>query len=375
MSPHAGADNRDLADLVLVFEAGSPFLGQRSQHGQGGLEFVGQHRKADGRSSVAAHVLDDHIDHDVAVGDGGEDAMADTGAVGDANEGDPGLVLEQGGPADDHLAHPVGLGNDPRPLGVTEAAAHHDRHVELPAKLDAARVHDAGAEASQLQHLVVADGVHLAGFGHDARVGGVDAIDVGVDLAIDVGQDSNPACLRGRIGILPHVAGVVFHHGGEGDGGGIGAAPAQGGDVEVLIDALEAGHDDDLSLVEGLAHPGGGDALDACLGVGAVGDDADLGAGKADGLLAQGLDGHGQESDGDLLAGGQEHVHLAGRRVLGDLAGQLDQLVGGVAAGADDDDDLMAFAFGADGPAGRRHDALRGRHAGAAEFLHDQTHR
>ena len=52
--------------------------------------------------------------------------------------------------------------------------------------------------------------------------------------------------------------------------------------------------------------------------------------------------------------------------------GQLDQLVGGVAAGADDDDDLVAGLLGADGPAGRRHDALRRRHAGAAEFLHDQ---
>ena len=48
-------------------------------------------------------------------------------------------------------------------------------------------------------------------------------------------------------------------------------------------------------------------------------------------VLAEGLDGHGHQGDGDLLAGGQEHVHFAGRRLLGDLAGQFDQLVGGVA--------------------------------------------
>ena len=59
------------------------------------------------------------------------------------------------------------------------------RHVELLGELDAARVHDAGADAGQLQHLVVADGVDLAGLGHDARVGGVDAVDVGVDFAVD----------------------------------------------------------------------------------------------------------------------------------------------------------------------------------------------
>ena len=57
-----------------------------------------------------------------------------------------------------------------------------------------------------------------------------------------------------------------------------------------------------------------------------------------------------------------------------DLAGQVDQLVGGVAAGADDDDDLVAGLPGADGPAGGRHDALGRGHAGAAEFLHDQGH-
>ena len=54
--------------------------------------------------------------------------------------------------------------------------------------------------------------------------------------------------------------------------------------------------------------------------------------------------------------------------------GQLDQLVGGVAAGADDDDDLVAGLLGADGPPGRVHDPLRRRDAGAAEFLHDQRH-
>ena len=86
------------------------------------------------------------------------------------------------------------------------------------------------------------------------------------------------------------------------------------------------------------------------------------------------LDRHGHQRDGDLLAGGQEHVHFAGRRLLGDLAGQVDQLVGGVAAGADDDDDLVAGLFGANGPPGRGHDPLRRRHAGAAEFLHDQCH-
>ena len=86
------------------------------------------------------------------------------------------------------------------------------------------------------------------------------------------------------------------------------------------------------------------------------------------------LDRHGHEGDGDLLAGRQQHVHLAGRRMLADLAGQGDELIGGVAAGADDDDDLAARLLRPNGPPGRPHDPLRRRHTAAAEFLHDQTH-
>ena len=112
-----------------------------------------------------------------------------------------------------------------------------------------------GAEAGQLEHLVVADPVDLARLGDDPRVGRVDAVDVGVDLA-----------------------GVGPEHGGQGHGGRVGAAAAQRRDVVVLVDPLEAGDDDDLALVERLDHPLGRDVADARLGVEAVGDDADLGA-------------------------------------------------------------------------------------------------
>jgi len=82
--------------------------------------------------------------------------------------------------------HPVGLGHDPCAFHVAERGSYLQRHVELPGKLDAARVHDPRADAGQFQHLVVADGVQLARFGDDARVGGVDAVNVGVDFAADL---------------------------------------------------------------------------------------------------------------------------------------------------------------------------------------------
>ncbi len=95
----------------------------------------------------------------------------------------------------------------------------------------------------------------------------------------------------------------MLHDRGQGDGGGVRAAAAERGDVVVLVDALEAGDDDDLAVSKGLVQPLRGDVLDAGLGVKAVGDDADLGPGEADGRLAERLDRHRHERDGDLLAG------------------------------------------------------------------------
>ncbi len=124
--------------------------------------------------------------------------------------------------------------------------------------------------------------------GHDARVGGVDAVDVGVDLA-DVGADA----------------------GGHRDRRGVGAAAAERGDRAVGRDALEAGDDDDLALRERLANAVGTHLGDLGLAVHRVGHDADLRAGERDRVLALGDDRHREQRDRDLLAGGQQHVHLA----------------------------------------------------------------
>jgi len=94
----------------------------------------------------------------------------------------------------------------------------------------------------------------------------------------------------------------VLHGRRESDGGRIGAAAAEGGDVGVFVNALKSGHDDDLTVGQRLAHPGGGNAFDAGLGVRTVGDDADLGASETDGALAERLDGHRHEGDGNLFA-------------------------------------------------------------------------
>ena len=44
-------------------------------------------------------------------------------------------------------------------------------------------MHDARAHAGEFQHLVVTDRIHLARFGYEPRIGRINAIHVGINLA------------------------------------------------------------------------------------------------------------------------------------------------------------------------------------------------
>ena len=181
-----------------------------------------------GRAAMA-HVLDDHVHDDAAVGQRGEDRVGDAGAIGDLDEGDLGDVPVLGDPP-----HLVALLHERVLLdegagGVLERAEDLDDDVVHPAELDGAHLHHLGALVGELEHLLVADDGELAGLGNEARIGRVDALHVRVDLAA-----------------------VGAQGGGEGDGGGVGAAATQGRGLRQLerhrAQALEAGHDDDLAV-------------------------------------------------------------------------------------------------------------------------------
>src|SRR5690606_18880769 len=136
--------------------------------------------------------------------------------------------------------------------------AYVNRQVEAASVLDATQVEDLRAAGRHLHHLVVRDARDAAGRGHDARIGREDAVDVGVDLA-HVGPERR----RQR------------------DRGGVGTTAAERGDVlGVLRDTLEARHDRDVALVDGLLDPTGRHVDDARLAVGRIGDHASLRAGE-----------------------------------------------------------------------------------------------
>ena len=192
--------------------------------------------------------------------------------------------------------------------------------------------------------------MQLARSRDDARVGGVDALDVGVDLAgirAERGRD------RGR--------------------GEIGAAAAEGRHLVGRRDALEPGHEHDLAVVERLVDAARAHLDDLRLPVHRVGDDPGLGAGERDRLVPEVEDRHRRERAGDALADRDEHVELARVRLVGDLARQVEELVRRVAHRGEDTDDAVAPLAGGDEPAGDALELLGVAHRGAAELHHDRA--
>src|SRR5213594_3780438 len=62
-----------------------------------------------------------------------------------------------------------------------ERGAHVDRDAVFLGELHGPGLEHPRAEARQLEHLVVGDARQLPGVGDDVRVGGIHAVDVGVD--------------------------------------------------------------------------------------------------------------------------------------------------------------------------------------------------
>ena len=211
-----------------------------------------------------------------------------------------------------------------------------DGHLEAARVLDAPQVEDLGAAGGHLEHLVVGDAVDLVRRGDDARVGGEDPVDVGVDLA--------------------HVG---FEGRGQRDGGRVRPAAAEGGDLlGSLADALEAGDDHDVLLAERLGDAAGRDVDDLGLAVGGVGDDPGLAPREGAHAVTEVGDGHRDERHRDALPRRQQHVHLTRGRDGADLLGEVEQLVGAVTHGRDDDADVVAGLLGLDDAVRHSLDAL-----------------
>ena len=274
----------------------------------------------------------------------------DAGAVGDVTEGEGGDITVEGDGADAVFGfHLDLLADDGAGCAVGgEGRGDDDGDVVEQAEFDGAGVHDAGALCGGFEHFFGGDVGEASGVGFDAGVGGVDAFDIGVDLDL-----------------------LGFERCAECDGGGVGAAATEGGEVGCGAGALEAGDDHDVAFGEFALDALGVDVADAGASVGVVGEDAGLGAGEGDCAVSKLADGHGEQRAADDFAGGEQHIHFAAGRAGADLGGEGDEFVGGFAHGGDDDGDGLALGGAAGDAGGDGLEALDGADAGAAVFLDD----
>ena len=167
------------------------------------------------------------------------------------------------------------------------------RHREIFGKFDRANFQDLRADARQLDHLVVGNPRQLSRLRTNSRISRKYTFDIGVNFARRGVEKS-----RQR-----HRAGVR-------------AAASESGDIVIFVDALKAGDDDDIALVQRLHDLGRIDAQDARLAVSVVGLDTHLMAQVRARRLTELLERERQQGDGNLLAGGEQHVFLT---LVGDL--------------------------------------------------------
>ncbi len=205
-------------------------------------------------------------------------------------------------------------------LARLEGRQDAQRHLVLLRELDRADLQHLRTEARHFEHFLEGDDIEAPRLRLDSRIGRVDAVDVGEDLAF-----------------------VGLERGGERDAGRVRTAAAEGRDVVVLVDALEAGNDDDATVIQVVDDLLVVDGLDPRLVVRAVGDDLDLAAGIRARRIAALLERHRQQRDRDLLAGGQQHVEFAAAGFGVDLLREFDQAVGFAAHRRDDDDHVVAL--------------------------------
>ncbi len=228
---HADTDRADLhyvgvrhdrfkADRLLGFLELGYGVGER-----GGWHGEGQRARLAGPGAA----LDDHVDVDVRLGEWREDRRHGAGAVREAGQGNPRLVLVMRDAGDELLFHVQFLdfvvADDQRSGPVLEGGEDLERHVVAHCEPDRAGLQDLGADRCELEHFLVGDGLELPRARDDARVGGEDALDVGVNIA-SVGLD------RDR----------------EGDGRGVRAAATERREIPFRGDALEAGDHRDSAL-------------------------------------------------------------------------------------------------------------------------------
>ncbi len=349
---HSDADNGELCDAVLGMEcAGADFFDDGLEGGLGLWKFVFGQGEGDVCGALNADILDDHVDDHSRRGQRRKNAGGRSGLVGDMGDGDFGLVFFNAHAPYHDGFHAFGFFFHNGSWVVVKAGAHLEGDAEFFREFHRAALHDLGAAGGHFEHFVVGYFLDFGGVFDNPRIAGVDAVDIGENLAE-----------------------VRLDGGGDGNGGEVGPAAAEGGDGPLGGFALKPGDDDDVAFFESFEHAFRRNRGDFRLRVRLARDDARLGAREGDGFFAEARDGHRSEGDGGLFSGGQEDVHFTLARIGGDVPGQFDEVVGDAAHRGNNHDDLVALGLGFNDAARHVENAFGITDGSAAKFLDDECH-
>ncbi len=224
-------------------------------------------------------------------------------------------------------------------------------HAFLHRQADRARLQHLRPDRGQFEHFLVGDFLQFSRARHDPRVGGVDTIDIGVD-----------------------VAAIGLHRRRDRHRRGVRSTAPERGDAGVVIDALKTGDDRDFARRETRVERGGVDSLDPRRGVRIARRDRELPAEPAPRRDARRLQRDREQAAGDLLAGRDDDVILGRIIERRRLAAEADQPVGLARHRRYDHRDLVARRHFTLYPRRDRADPLDPRHRSAAEFHHDTGH-
>ena len=172
----------------------------------------------------------------------------------------------------------------------------------------------------QLQHFVIVDFIMLDSAFDDARIGGINAVDVGI----------NTADIRPEGGGQRHCRGVR-------------PAAADGRDVARRADSLKACDNDDSPRLQLGANAHRIDAFNARLAVRRIGMYSRLPPAQRNGRHPHARQHHSHQGHGYLLAGRKQNVHFTLAGAAADFPSLLNEMIGCIPLCRYDDDHLVFF--------------------------------
>jgi hypothetical protein len=186
MGAHADPDDRDLGDVLVGqtcakamsprSRAASSALSARATSSIGTVKVMSVRPSAETFCTIMSTFTP-------AWASGPKSAAAIPGLSGDAGDRDLRLVARVRDAADDPAFHDLLLVADQRAGLVGEAGQNLHPNLVAHREFHAAGLKHLRAERGEFEHLLVGDFRQLARLLGDARIGGVDAVDVGVDVA------------------------------------------------------------------------------------------------------------------------------------------------------------------------------------------------